>query len=200
MGLDIYHAQAKREVDKRFLRVGEAADELQPLRSYFQTHHNPHIDWEKMFADRGLVYRDHRVMTRATDGRHNCFVFVDANAVGFNHPVRAVFSDERQFPLIPKFMQRSRFSAPGWRKAPHFFGPLETIMKSETVIFYDLAGYQRNGVSDEFYHCFRPDDVTCLEHRVDGIYQMTAPEARQDFKRTFMDNWIDGRSFVIISY
>ena len=29
---------------------------------------------------------------------------------------------------------------------------------------------------------------------------MTAPELRNDFKRTFMDNWIDGRSFVIISY
>lgn len=23
---------------------------------------------------------------------------------------------------------------------------------------------------------------------------------REDFKRTFMDNWIDGRGFVIISY
>jgi len=29
---------------------------------------------------------------------------------------------------------------------------------------------------------------------------MTAPQLRNDFKRTFMDNWIDGRSFVIISY
>jgi len=30
------------------------------------------------------------------------------------------------------------------------------IMKSENVIFDDIVGYQRNGVSDEFYRCFRP--------------------------------------------
>jgi hypothetical protein len=73
-------------------------------------------------------------------------------------------------------------------------------MKSENVIFYDVVGYQRNGVSDEFYRCFQPDDVTCLEHRVEGVYQMTAPGLRENFKNTFMDNWIVGRSFVIISY
>jgi hypothetical protein len=70
----------------------------------------------------------------------------------------------------------------------------------KTVIFYGLVGYQRNGVSDEFHHHFRSDDVTCLEHRVEAIYQMTAAELRNDFKRTFMHNWIDDRSFVIISY
>jgi hypothetical protein len=73
-------------------------------------------------------------------------------------------------------------------------------MKTETVIFYDVVGYQRNGVSEEFYCHFRPDDVTCLEHRVEGIYQNANPEARENFKRTFMDNWIEGRSFIVVSY
>jgi len=200
MGLDIYHAQAKREIDNRFFRVEMDSGELTPLQPYFQIHENPHIDWKKMFADRGMVYDRYRVMTRATDGRHNCFIFVDADAVGFDHPIRAVFSDEWHFPLLPEFMRRSQFRVPGSRKAPHFFGPFEETMKAETVIFYDLAGYQRNGVSEEFYRRFRPDDVTCLEDRVEGIYQMTAPELRAEFKRTFMDNWVDGRSFVIISY
>jgi hypothetical protein len=200
MGLDIYHAQAKREVDEKFFRVDTVLDELKSLRPYFQSHQNPHIDWEKMFADRGLDYGGYRVMSRATDGKYNCFVFVDADAVGFGHPIRAVFSDEWQLPFLPKFMQRSKFRVPGSRKAPHFFGPFTNVMKSETVVFYDLVGYQRKGVSDDFYSCFRPDDVICLEHRVEGIYQMTDPELRKDFKRAFMDNWIDGRSFVIISY
>ena len=143
MGLDIYHAQAKREVDKRFFRVETASYELKPLQPYFQIHENPHIDWDKMFADRGLVYQSHRVLCHATDGRRRCVAFVDAEAAGLDHPVRVVFSDERKFPLLPKFMQRSKFRIPQAKKAPHFFGPFETIMKSETVIFYDLVGYQQ---------------------------------------------------------
>jgi hypothetical protein len=200
MGLDICHAQAKHKVDGNFFRVDTFLEELKSLESYFQLHQNQHIDWEKMFADRGLTFGSYRVMSRATDGINSCFVFVDANAVGFDHPIRAVFSDEWQLPLLPKFMQRSKFRIPGSRKAPHFFGAFEKIMKSENVIFYDVVGYQRNGVSDEFYRCFQPDDVTCLEHRVEGVYQMTAPGLRENFKNTFMDNWIVGRSFVIISY
>ncbi|MBX9773802.1 MAG: hypothetical protein K2Y71_05255 [Xanthobacteraceae bacterium] len=201
MGLDIYHAQAKREVDVNFFRIdGMASDEFRSLQPYVQVHQNPHTDWEKMFSDQGLVYGNYRAVVRATDGRRNCFAFVDADAVGFEAPIRVIFSDEWQFPLLPRFMQRSKFNVPGSKKAPHFFGPFATIMKSENVVFYDIVGYQRNGVSDDFYQCFRPDDVTCLENRVEGIYQMTAPELREEFKRTFMNNWIDGRSFVIISY
>jgi hypothetical protein len=157
-------------------------------------------DWERMFAARGLVHGNYRVMSMGTDGRARSFAFVDADAVGFDHPVRAVFSEEWQFPLLPKFLQRSRFRFPGSNRAPHFFGPFATVMKLETVIFYDVAGYQRNGVNEDFYHSFRPDDVTCMEHRVEAIYQATVPELREEFKRTFMDNWIDGRSFVLISY
>jgi hypothetical protein len=200
LGLDLFHVHAKHEADEKFCRVGNFFDELTPLRSYFQEHDNPHINWEKMFAERGLVYRDYRVMSRAFDGKCTCFFFVDADAAGFQHPIRAVFSDESRFPLLPKFMKRSKFDMPAARKAPHFFGPFEMVMKTETVIFYDVAGYQRNGVSDEFYHHFRPDEVTCLEHRVYAIYQSTIPEAREDFKRKFLDNWIEGRSFVLISY
>jgi hypothetical protein len=200
MGLDIFHAHAKRDVDSKFYRVEDELAEFKPLQSYIQIHQNPHLDWERMFADRGLGAERYRILSRATDGKHNCFAFADANAVGFDAPIKAVFSDEWQFPWLPKFMQRSSLSMPGAKKAPHFFGPFATIMKSEKVIFYDIVGYQRNGVSGEFYNCFRPDDVTCLEHRIEGIYQMTDPQLRDQFKRTFMDNWIEGRSFVIVSY
>jgi hypothetical protein len=200
LGLDIYHAHAKSEVDGKFFTVDQHLDEMKPLKPYFQQQENPHLDWERMFAARGLVHGNYRVMSMGTDGGARSFAFVDADAVGFDHPVRAVFSDEWQFPLLPKFLQRSRFRFPGSNRAPHFFGPFATVMKLETVIFYDVAGYQRNGVNEDFYHSFRPDDVTCMEHRVEAIYQATVPELREEFKRTFMDNWIDGRSFVLISY
>jgi hypothetical protein len=35
---------------------------------------------------------------------------------------------------------------------------------------------------------------------VEGIYQSAIPEVRENFKRTFMDNWIEGRSLVLVSY
>lgn len=156
MGLDIFHAQAKREIDGNFFRVDDAAsDQFKALKPYVQVHQNPHIDWEKMFSDQGLVFGNYRASGSATDGRYNCFVFVDADAVGFEAPIRVVFCDERRFAWLPKFMQRSRFRIPGSKKAPPVFGPFETTMKSEDVIFYDIVGYQRNGVSDEFYQCFQ---------------------------------------------
>jgi hypothetical protein len=43
-------------------------------------------------------------------------------------------------------MRRSKFRLPASRQAPHFFGPFANAMKTETVIFYDVVGYQRNGV------------------------------------------------------
>jgi hypothetical protein len=200
MGLDLFHAHAKSEVDKQFFRVDRSAEELKSPQNYFQEYGNPHINWEKMFADRGLVYQKYRVMGHSTDGKHSCFVFVDADAVGINHPIRAVFSNEWQFSLLPRFMQRSKFRLAKVRPSRYFFGPFVTVMKTETVIFYDVVGYQRNGVSQEFYHHFRPDDVTCLEYRVEAIYQSASSDLRESFKRNFMDNWIDGRSFLIISY
>jgi hypothetical protein len=69
MRLDLFHAYAKHETDKKFLRVGHFSNELTSLRSYFQEHNNPHIDWERMFGERGLIYPKYRVMSRATDGK-----------------------------------------------------------------------------------------------------------------------------------
>jgi hypothetical protein len=79
-GWTFYHAQAKREVDGNFFGVDTVLNELKSLEPYFQIHQNPHIDWQRMFADRGLIYGNYRVMSRATDGIHNCFVFVDAKS------------------------------------------------------------------------------------------------------------------------
>src|SRR5262245_8561049 len=131
MGLDIFHAQAKREIDGDFCRVDTVLAKLKLLEPYVQLHENSHIDWVQLFADQGLDFGSYRTLSRATDGRYTCFAFVDANAVGLQAPVRVVFSDEWQIPLLPKFMHRSKLADPAARKAPHVFGPFATIMKSE---------------------------------------------------------------------
>lgn len=198
MGLDIYHAVAKQEAAGRFFRV-DGISRMKPLQTYFQPHSNPHFDWPKMFADRGLIYQNLRIGVRATDGKNTCFVFVDGAAEGMGE-ARAIFSDEWRPPLVPRFLLPSKFRFPRAGKAPHFFGPFATVMKTETVVFYDLAGYQRNSVSDEFYQRFLPDDVTCDRNRAVELHRMTAIEAQDEFKRNFLDNWVDDRSFIIVSY
>jgi hypothetical protein len=203
MGLDIYHFYATHRPDpQKFCRVAPFLTAMMPLESYFQEHENEHLDWEKMFASHGLDHRKYRVMARTTDGRYTCVVFVDADSAGANGPVRAIFSNER--PAVFRFLQRSRFRLPlpksATKDALRVFGPFATIMKRETVVFYEPAGYQRNGVSDAFYHQFPPDDVTCSRERVEMIYDATLPESRDGFKRQFLDNWDRDRSFVLISY
>jgi hypothetical protein len=203
MGLDIYHFYATHRQDpQKFCRVGPFASQMMPLERYFQDYENEHLDWEKMFASHGLDHTKYRVMARTTDGRHTCYVFVDADSAGINGPVRAIFSNER--PAFFRFLQRSRFRVPlpksATKDALRVFGPFATVMKREKVVFYESVGYQRNSVSDTFYRAFPPDDLTCSRERVKVIHDTTLPEARDDFRNQFLDNWDPDRSFVLISY
>src|ERR1700722_4144283 len=203
MGLDIYHFRASHQPDPlRFFRVEGFVREMQPLAPYFQQHENEHLDWERMFSSHRLDFKRHRLLTRTTDGKYTCYVFTDAESAGLNGPIRAIFSNERR--AIFPFLQRSRFRLPlqktAYKNALWVFGPFETIMKKETVIFFENVGYQRNSVSKTFYQAFAPDDATCSMERVKKIYKATLPEAREHFKRNFIDAWEDGRSFVLISY
>lgn len=203
MGLDIYHFRASDRPDPtQFFRVEPYMSEMQPLASYFQQHENEHLDWEGMFSSQGLDFKRHRLMVQTRAGKYACYVFTDAEGAGINGPVRAIFSNERRafFP----FLQRSRFRLPlqtsAYKNALRVFGPFATVMKKETVVFFENAGYQRNSVSQTFYQVFAPDDATCSMERVNAIYEATLPEAREHFKRNFIDSWEDGRSFVVISY
>jgi hypothetical protein len=175
---------------------------MQRLAPYFQQHENEHLDWERMFSSHGLDFKRHRLLAQSRSGKHSCYLFTDAESTGVNGPVRAMFSNERRA-IIP-FLQRSRFRFPldksAHKNALRVFGPFATVMKKETVIFFETAGYQRNSVSQAFYHEFAPDDATCSISRVKTIYEATLPEAREHFKRDFLDCWEDGRSFVMISY
>jgi len=203
MGLDIYHFYATQRQDpQKFCRVQPFLNQFMPLERYFQDYENEHLDWEKMFASHGLDHARYRLMAQTTDGRYTCYVFVDADSAGVNGPVRAIFSNER--PAFFRFLQRSRFRLPlpksATKDALRAFGPFATIMKREQVVFYEPAGYQRNSVSDAFYRAFPPDDLTCSRERVQVIHDATVPEARDNFRKQFLDNWNRERSFVVVSY
>lgn len=203
MGLDIHHLYATHRQDpERFCSVDQFLSQMRPLESYFQQYDNEHLDWETMFAAHGLDHANYRSMLRTTLGRYTCFAFVDADSKGFNGPVRAVFSDEPRAKF--RFMQRSRFRLPlpksATKDALRVFGPFATVMKRETVVFFDEAGYQRGGASDAFYSEFMPDDLTCSRERVERIYDTMVPEARDGFRRQFLENWDRDRSFVLISW
>jgi hypothetical protein len=200
VGLDIYHLYAKREAGRDFCRVDGVLEEMKPLQSYFQKHENAHLDWETMFSARGLDYRNYAQRSRTTNGIHTAFGFVDAASTSLNDPIKVVFSNERLLRRLPSFMQPKMLRHPQFKNARKFLGPFATVMKVETVVFNDTVGYQRNGVADAFYRTFKPDDVTCLRQRVETIYEVTEPKLRDQFKRVFLDNWDEGRSFVLISW
>jgi hypothetical protein len=203
MGLDIHHLYATNKKDPlRFCRVDAFLDEMQPRAQYFRHHENRHVDWEYMFAKRGLVFSDYRILSRASKGKYMSFAFVDADSPGVVGPVRAILSNELRMPF--GFLQRSRFTDPytegGSENALRVFGPFGTLMKTETVVFYEPVGHQKDGVSEAFFQEFKPDDLTCSRARVDRILDMVLPEAREDFERNFLDKWDETRSFVLISW
>jgi hypothetical protein len=199
MALDILHLYATHDrTTQRFCRVEAFADQMKPLEPYFQPFKNQHIDWKKMFAAHGLVYADHRVLGRTTDGGYTSVSFVDADTEGADAPVRAIFSNEPRARF--RFLQRTRFILLGDKDTVRAFGPFATVMKTDMVVFFEQVGYQRDGVSDAFFQQFQPDDLTCARDRVAWIHDAVLPEAREGFKTQFLDNWDERRSFVLISY
>ena len=203
MGLDIHHLYATHRQDpQKFCRVEQFRSQMRPREHYFQEYENEHLDWEKMFASHCLDHAHYRIMSRSSDGRYTIYVFVDADSAGLRGPVRAVFSNEPRATF--RFMQRSRFRLPFPRSATkdalRVFGPFATVMKRETVVFFEPAGYQRGGASDAFFREFLPDDLTSSRERVERIHDTMVPEARDGFREQFLDNWDGDRSFVLISW
>src|SRR5262249_54201966 len=62
-------------------------------------------------------------------------------------------------------------------------------MRTETVVFYEPVGHQKDAVSEAFFQEFKPDDLTCSRERVDRIRDLVLAEAREDFARNFLDTW-----------
>src|SRR5262249_54968427 len=176
--------------------------ETRPARGFFRNTNTRHVDWEYMFAKRGLVYSDYRLLSRTSKGKYMSFAFVDADSPGVAGPVRVIFSNEMRMPF--GFLQRSRFPDPyteaGSEGVLRVFGPFGTLVKSETVMFYEPVGHQKDGVSEAFFREFKPDDLTCSRERVERIRDMVLPEAREDFEDKFLDKWDEARSFVLISW
>ena len=46
----------------------------------------------------------------------------------------------------------------------------------------------------------RLDDVVAERRYAERIFELTVPEARDDFRSNFLDNWDDGRSLVVVSW
>lgn len=68
------------------------------------------------------------------------------------------------------------------------------------VVYFRKVGYQRKGVSAEFYRIFPPDVITADFSTVAMIRDLTDPELVESFSRNFMDNWDDRRSILMVSW
>lgn len=78
--------------------------------------------------------------------------------------------------------------------------------KKEKVIYSEEIGYQRKGMNRKFYEDFnncklylRKEDVLKASQYLD-IDDKMRPTLRQDFKESFIDNFIEGESIFLASW
>ena len=70
----------------------------------------------------------------------------------------------------------------------------------DDVVYVAPAGYQRKNVVDDFFRVFPPDWAFAERRYAERIFELTVPEAQQDFRRNFLDNWDERHSLVVISW
>ena len=68
------------------------------------------------------------------------------------------------------------------------------------VLYVRRVGYQRKGMERGFYDRYPPDLVTVDRRIVEAMYDLTQPDAREQFSTSFLDNWDEDRSLVVVSF
>lgn len=196
MGLDLYHFLATNDRSNTPIVIDPEAADLQILKPYFHQLDNQYIDWEAMFAARGMAAGDF-VMTRRTMQASESLLRWGKIEETYEFCLRADDGVSVSFTSAPEPLLKLPF-----RKQPSniFRGSFLFRTRRDTVISVVEAGYQRDAVADEFYSEFPPDLVTADFSRVERIAELTLPEAQPEFRRSFVENWRPGASLLGISW
>lgn len=193
MGLDLYHFLAVEDRSGREIAVDP--DDVKDLQSFFYETDNEYIDWDQMFASQGLTARDHQLVRRSMESADSLFRM---GKIEETYTFRSVMDEtEVSFTTKPAPLLRLPF---GKKKPPVFHGGFVYRTQRDTVISAYQAGYQRNDVEGRFFDEFPPDLFTTDFSRVERIYELAFPEAKDAFRHGFIENWAPGKSLLVVSW
>jgi hypothetical protein len=163
-------------------------------------------DWHATLAARGFD-SDHFVegaalvtIDKVTGKVVGRYAFKRAEGAPRDLPEALVFDDRRQDGIWDDLMTAVIPSRQPGSEAITFHGPLITGRVPEPSVFCAQVGYQRKGVTKEFYDQFPPDEYVTALDRVRRIHDLAQDEYAHQFQEEFLDNWDERTSFVLVSW
>lgn len=180
MGLDIthYHVEDAGSTDGSEHLIEEDG----PLTKFLAqavAKTNRYIDWAASFAARGLSCEHFMMASQVWDSTGTCAKFMRTPEAPVDVPERVQFR---------------------WGRTEDDFGDLVLVDRLDQVLQASEIGYQRKGVESEFFREFESWEVITDLARVERILELCLADRRKTFRRDFLDNWDDERSFVIVWY
>lgn len=183
MGLDIYHHKicTTGNHDRTMTLTAEDDGTPHPLQKYAEhaiDEPNTYIDWVKTFEKHGYPYE----------------AFSLGMMSGYPDPPGSVYTFYRRPGASADLPEKLELVEHEQRH------DLVTFERVDKALPYIEAGYQRKSVLGEFYDEFAAWEIITDRARVERIHALTVPEVQEHFKQEFLDNWEEGRSFVIVWY
>ncbi|MDI3562363.1 hypothetical protein [Bradyrhizobium sp. Arg816] len=203
MGLDIYHLHIDDDVTDFPVIIDVEQAQLQKIVQFSRKKTNQYIDFERLLSDHGFSAQDyyqalHQRELSGIGKFSDSFYFCPTGESDPMNPTQTglYFTDKRSFfapkPQLPPNVLK-RLKAFKIKQYP-------MVDRLEDVVYTKQIGYQRNAVADAFFNEFLPDGMFVEKSYAQRIFELTIAEAQQDFRTSFLDNWDDQRSLVVVSW
>lgn len=201
MGLDLYHFRALDVVSEQSVSIEPASPEIVARCQFFKKKINQYIDFERLFSENNLSFHDYSMTNRIVTMKLGPLIeeyYFCRNENFDRYNTDLYFTNKRSLlPLRPRpdpyFNQHKRCRSFRVKAYPY-------RDQEDTVIYLQEVGYQRKDVLDTFFNEFPPDMTTADLEKVKRIHELTIPDAKDSYRRNFIDNWNDEESILVISW
>lgn len=184
MGLDIYHKKvcSEKEAESTYTLANTEDGSPHPLSKFAEwayAKEHQYVDWNATFARKNLTPQDYHCVMQSNGEGCVEFTFQRRDEAPANVPEKVSFTHPHDKPNE---------------------SDLVLYTKDDQVLGAIEVGYQRKSVFGAFYDEFEGWEFVTDKSRVERIYALTHPDYQPAFKQNFLDNWEEGRSFVIVWY
>ncbi len=203
MGLDIYHFHVQDRVTDIPTTIDVTQSQLAKLVPYSRKVTNQYIVFARLLTDHDFLPQDYRLALHQREmwgpGKFaGKYYFSAASDRDPMNPVNTglYFTNKRSFfPAKPQL-------PPDILKKVKTFKVRQYPMqaKVDDVVYAERVGYQRQDVVEQFFGEFPPDGIYADRAYAERIFELTIPEAQPAFRSSFLDNWDESRSLVVVSW